>query len=490
MRKILIIDDEVTICTLLTRYLSKHDFEVQVAYTGKKALEIVEKAEFDIVLCDYRLGDMNGNDLLAEIKSKHPHLPIIMMTGYSDFKTAVEVMRLGAYDYVSKPLVPGEILMTLENALKTSAPDTEPVMLTTTKDTEMQEKEKKSRQKKYEHAGRVYGTSEIFKKILEQIDLVAPTNYSVIIYGETGSGKEVIAQEIQQRSKRADKPFIAVDCGTLSRELSGSELFGHEKGAFTGAVSQKIGCFEIANGGTIFLDEVANLPYDIQVSLLRVVQERKMRRVGGVKDIDLDIRILIASNEQLSHKVASKQFREDLYHRFNEFEISVPPLRERKEDIMVFAEYFLRSTKEELGKNILGFDPEIEEIFTQYEWSGNLRELKNVVRKAALCTADNSYITKEALPLSITAHAYSDMTSVEQQIADQFDNENIPVNDNSLKQASNVAERTIIMNALKQVNFNKSKAAQLLNIDRKTLYNKLKTFIGKTSVNDLSAHND
>ena len=255
---------------------------------------------------------------------------------------------------------------------------------------------------------------------------MAPTSYSVIIYGETGSGKESIAQEIHNRSKRSSKTFIAIDCGALSKELAASELFGHEKGSFTGAVNQKIGCFELANGGTIFLDEVANLPYDVQVSLLRVVQERKMRRVGGTKDIDLDVRILIASNELLWNATRTGKFREDLYHRFNEFSIEIPPLRERRDDIMLFAGHFLQTTNEELGKQVKGFDPDVEEIFKKYVWYGNLRELKNVIKRATLLT-EGEFIEASSLPFEISN--YSKL-----QFADQ------PVSGNPMRQQARQPE--------------------------------------------------
>src|SRR6478735_9045256 len=319
---------------------------------------------------------------------------------------------MGAYDYITKPLFPDEILVTIKKALEaatthdtgavhekpaaqdrpaaaTTPPASAPAPSTGLKPSLVQSGEY------------IFGDTPTFRQILQQIDLVAPTNYSIIIYGESGSGKEVIANEIHKRSKRKDKPFVAIDCGALSRELAGSELFGHEKGSFTGAVGQKIGSFELANGGTIFLDEIANLSYDIQVSLLRVVQERRMRRVGGTKDIDLDVRIIIASNEPLWEISKKGKFREDLFHRFNEFSMTIPPLRERKEDIMVFARHFLQLTNEELNKKVRGFSPEVEEIFKNYIWYGNLRELKNVVKRSTLLT-DGDYIEDRSLPFEIS----------------------------------------------------------------------------------------
>jgi two-component system response regulator HydG len=324
---------------------------------------------------------------------------------------------------------------------------------------------------------------------MSQISLVGPTNYSVIIYGESGSGKEAIAQEIHKHSKRADKTFIAIDCGALSRELAGSELFGHEKGSFTGAINQKIGSFELANGGTIFLDEISNLSYEIQVSLLRVVQERKLRRVGGIKDIPLDVRIIIASNELLWEAAQKGKFREDLYHRFNEFTIDVPALRNRKEDIMTFAKHFLRKANEGLDKQIKGFSAEVENIFCSYIWHGNLRELKNVVKRAALLT-DGDYIEARSLPFEISNFHKLQFDHVQEKslpptytkiIAPPAQVEQVSYSRNftessSLKEASIDLEYELILKILKEVNFNKSKAAKMLNIDRKTLYNKIKLY--------------
>nr|MBA4167889.1 sigma-54-dependent Fis family transcriptional regulator [Chitinophagaceae bacterium] len=313
------------------------------------------------------------------------------------------------------------------------------------------------------------------------------TTYSVIIYGESGSGKEAIAQEIHKRSKRNNKPFVAIDCGALSKELAGSELFGHEKGAFTGALNQKLGSFELANGGTIFLDEIANLSYDIQVSLLRVVQERRMRRVGGTKDIDLDVRIIIASNEPLWEASKKGKFREDLFHRFNEFSMTIPPLRDRKGDIMIFARHFLNLTNEELNKKVKGFSPEVEDIFQKYIWYGNLRELKNVVKRATLLT-DGEYIEDRSLPFEIvnfnklsfdtgSEPAAVSVTAAAPVVASHITQPTRTVLDETtLKAASIDAEYEMIIEALKQANFNKSKAAKLLNIDRKTLYNKMKQY--------------
>jgi two-component system response regulator HydG len=477
-------------CILLKRFLTRHGYEVLEAYNGKKALEILETTEPSLVMCDFRLEDMEGNVLLGKIKERYPHLPVIIITGYSDIKVAVEVMKMGAYDYITKPLFPDEILVTIKKALEDAEKvDNSPGIQTSAPSTPEQKTpaaEPKERQQGVTVSGDyIFGDSPVFKQILQQIDLVAPTNYTIIIHGESGSGKEAIAQEIHKRSKRKTRPFVAIDCGALSKELAGSELFGHEKGSFTGALNQKVGSFELANTGTIFLDEVANLSYDIQVSLLRVIQERKMRRVGGVKDIDLDVRIIIASNERLWDAVRKGKFREDLYHRFNEFSIDVPPLRQRPDDIMLFANHFLHQTNIELGKNIRRFSNEVENIFRTYVWYGNLRELKNVIKRATLLS-DSEEIEASSLPFEISHFSklqfekqpepvYAAMATVPNSFTEVSENQR-GISETTLKGASIDAEYEMILKALKKVNFNKSKAAKLLNIDRKTLYNKMKQY--------------
>lgn len=480
MEKILIIDDDKDLCFVLKRFLSKHGFEVVEATTGRAALEILDNMEPNLILCDFRLEDMSGSSILRKIKEKNPSVPVIIITGYSNIKTDVEVMKLGAMDYVTKPLLPDEILLTIRKALNASTEE-KANGDSQEQDPLVKEQEKAlSTKRTQETTNYIFGDSPDFKNILNQIDLVAPTNYSVIIYGESGSGKEAIAQEIHKRSRRSNKSFVAIDCGTLSRELAGSELFGHEKGSFTGAIGQKAGSFEVANGGTIFLDEIANLPYDVQVQLLRVTQERKMRRVGGTKDIDLDVRIIVASNKKLWDAARTGQFREDLYHRFNEFAINVPPLRERTNDIMVFANHFLLQTNRELGKNVKRFSPEVEDVFRKYIWHGNLRELKNVVKRATLL-ADSSVIDIKSIPFELVNHRKLQFdNSGEQPVAAKEPATATaavpPMREPGLKSVSIDAEYEWILETLKKVDFNKSKAAKLLKIDRKTLYNKIKQY--------------
>lgn len=484
MHKILVVDDDNDMCLLLTRFLTRNGYTVASANSGQAAIEWMKKNKPSLVLCDFRLDDMTGVELLQKIKEMHAEASVIIITGYSDVKDAVEVMKLGAYDYVTKPLFPDEILLTIKKALAEPPKEGgQAVARPQNGGTVTAPSSGGQKGKTYNNGQYIIGDSPEFATILKQIDLVAPTNFSVIIYGESGSGKEAIAQQIHAKSKRANKPFVAIDCGALSKELAGSELFGHEKGAFTGALNQKIGSFEIANEGTIFLDEIGNLSYDIQVSLLRVIQERKIRRIGGNKDIEIDVRIIVASNERLWDAARAGKFREDLYHRFNEFSIEVPSLRERKQDIMLFARHFLKITNEELGKDVKGFTKEVEDVLNNYIWYGNLRELKNVIKRATLLT-DGDLVEAKSLPFEINNFYKLQFDTLAPSTAGKLEpppmnamNGGTPVSyENKLKTANLDAEYEVILDALKQANFNKSKAAKLLNIDRKTLYNKMRQF--------------
>ncbi|TDE16531.1 sigma-54-dependent transcriptional regulator [Dyadobacter psychrotolerans] len=484
MKKIVVVDDEADICFLLKRFLSKNDFIVETAQNGKDGLALIEAISPDLVMTDFRLGDITGTELLTAIKSKRPNVPVLIITGYSDIKIAVNVMKLGAYDYITKPLFPDEILVTVKKAIADAeSSKNEQTEYVTAEISDNPAAPVKPARRGYSKskAGYVMGQSDVSDNLFKQVDLVAPTNFSVIIYGESGSGKEAIAQEIHNRSKRKDMPFVAMDCGAISKELAGSELFGHEKGSFTGALQTKIGHFEMANGGTLFLDEVSNLSYEIQVALLRVVQERKMRRIGGSKEIDLDVRIIVASNERLLESAKNGKFREDLYYRFNEFTIEVPALRNRKDDLVLFANTFLESTNAELNKNVKGFSEEVMDDFLNYSWPGNLRELKNVIKRSTLLS-DGDLIEEKSLPFEIVNYrklkdlddepVAAPVSSVVNPVEVVDGDDSKP----SLKTVANEAEYDMIMQVLRDVNFNKSKAARLLNIDRKTLYNKMKQF--------------
>ncbi|MFY7829643.1 MAG: sigma-54-dependent transcriptional regulator [Flectobacillus sp.] len=466
MQKILVIDDDTDICMLLRRFLTKNGYEVAISKSGNGGLVLLDEFHPDLVMTDFRLGDMTGATILQKIQEKKPQLPVLIITGYSDIKTAVNVMKMGAIDYITKPLFPDEILVTIQNALQKTTQTTS-TLPTKSKATNA----KKSLIQK-DH---IAGSGQESKNLFRQLDLVAPTNYSVIIYGESGSGKESIAQEIHARSKRAGGPFVAMDCGAISKELAASELFGHEKGSFTGAINQKIGHFEMANGGTLFLDEVANLPYDVQVSLLRVVQERTLRRIGGTKEISVDVRIIVASNERLLEASRKGKFREDLYHRFNEFSIEVPPLRQRKSDIMEFAHFFLAKTNEELDKNIEKFAPEVEEVFKSYGWPGNLREMRNVIKRATLLS-EKDFIEAKSLPFELINHNKLLVFENPPELGASSSNFSESSQNLNLKSVASDAEFETILQVLKQVNYNKTKAAKLLGIDRKTLYNKMSNY--------------
>ena len=464
MNKILIIDDEINVALLLSKFLTRNGFDVTTAATGTSGMEYLKNGNFNLVLCDFRLEDTDGREMLKNIKTQYPKTGVIIITGYSDIKMAVELIKMGAYDYITKPLYPDEILNTITKAIEThyalvehkvNAPETV-------------EKSSKENKKQAFATEFVLGTSKPSKELLRQIELVAPTNYSVIISGESGTGKESVAKSIHLNSPRFNQPFIAMDCGSLTKELAASEFFGHEKGSFTGALYTKIGHFEMANGGTLFLDEVGNLSYEIQAALLRTVQERKVKRIGSTKEISLDVRIIIATNENLQESILKGRFREDLYHRFNEFSIYIPPLRDRGSDIMLLAFHFLKIANRELGRNVTSFSEEVVECFMNYRWQGNIREMKNVVRRATLLTEGNE-ITMKTLPLEISNFKIQ----VNEPFALPKETE-IKETRHDLKNAALEAEYETIIRVLREVNFNKTKAAEVLKIDRKTLYNKMK----------------
>jgi two-component system, NtrC family, response regulator HydG len=469
-KKILIIDDDLDLCTLLGRFLSKNGYDVDMAHSGAKGIAKFLEQKFDMVICDYRLGDMEGIKVLKELRKENPAIKVLMITGYSDIKTAVEVIKLGAFDYIVKPLIPDEVLSVLNKAMmqpETARPKAGEMAADPAK-------RKGPTKADYHNDEYMIGKSPATKALYEQINIVAGTNYSVILYGESGTGKEVIAKTIHDLSNRKGKPFIAMDCGTLSKELAGSELFGHVKGAFTGALQDKEGHFELADGGTLFLDEVGNLSLDVQATLLRVIQERKFKRVGGNKETNVDVRIIVASNENLQEAYRKGKFREDLYHRFNEFSINLPSLRSRRDDILAFADFFLAKTNSELDKDVIGFEDEVLQTFLQYSWPGNLREFRNVVRRAVLLTPPGEKIGVVSLPWEINniepLHGSGPETKPAPSII------TAPKKELDLKDAASRAEYETIMAVLQQVNFNKKKAAEVLNIDRKTLYNKIKNF--------------
>jgi two-component system response regulator HydG len=441
MSKILLIEDDIPYCQMLEKFLDRQGYEVQSSYTAQDARLKISKTKFDLVLTDLRLPEYDGITMLTDIKKVSPDTAVVLMTGHAEVHTAVSAMKEGALDYLAKPFAPDEMLSVVKRALKTAGDD-QPV---NAKKTFKVEKDTRN-------IPMIKGVSDVSKKLMEFIQLVAPTEMSVLISGESGTGKEVVARCIHEMSQRKSKPFIAVDCGAIARELATSEFFGHLKGSFTGAVEDKVGHFEAANGGTLFLDEVGNLSYEHQVQLLRTLQERKIKKVGTSYEKNVDVRIITATNEDLKKAVSEGRFRQDLFHRLNEFSIKVPSLSDRSEDLELFAEAFLNQANEVLHREVQGFDQEVAEIFRNYSWPGNIRELKNVIKRAVLLS-DNGMIHLEGLPDEMLYQNQSDISS------------------HSLAKADYEKDR--IVKALKQTNFNKSKAAKLLNVTRKTLYNKL-----------------
>lgn len=444
MTKILIVEDDVAFGTMLKTFLEKRDYEVDHAFSATDALKQLRAQDFQLVLTDVRLPDNDGLSILKEVKERNQSTQVIVMTSYAEISMAVKAMKDGAFDYVSKPFRPESILQTIENALKHHQ----------AKSVEPRVPQRKTRIAEPEKGTFVKGVSDASKKLNDYIELVAPTNMSVLIMGESGTGKEQVAKSIHEQSKRKEASFIAVDCGAIPRELASSEFFGHLKGSFTGAINDKTGHFEAANGGTLFLDEIGNLSYELQVQLLRALQERKIKPVGSNTEIQVDIRVITATNEDLAQAVKEGEFREDLYHRLNEFSIKVPSLKERKEDLMIFSEYFLEEANDELEKDVIGFTDEAIAAFENYNWPGNLRELKNMVKRAVLLTQE------ELIPLKVLPHEISTATRNETEYG-LFKNKN---------------EEQLILEALEKSGGNKSKAARLLSIDRKTLYNKLKQY--------------
>jgi two-component system, NtrC family, response regulator HydG len=471
MANILIIDDNLDICQLLDRFLTKKGHQVQTTISGKTGLDYVKKTYFDLIFCDFKLREMDGREILNKVNEISPNTKVVIITGYGDVKIAVEVIKNGALDYITKPLIPDEILLLIDRCMILKKKDhTYSVNFIAPKNsTESKINSNDGSNEKY-----LRGIGKESKKLYKDIQLVAPTNLSVVIYGESGAGKENIAKIIHEQSARAGKPFVAIDCGALTKELAGSELWGHEKGSFTGAFSDKVGQFELADGGTIFLDEISNLSYEIQVGLLRLVQERKLRRIGGGKDKSIDVRILVASNEDLRKSVQEGKFREDLYFRFNEFSITVPPLRERKTDIEAFSMHFLELANAELNKEITGFDPEVIEVFLNYDWPGNLREMRNVIRRAILLS-NGKKISLSGLPPEVVYAKKFNFKDAEEDGEPQ----EVAVKANSissLKSAAAGAEAAILRKVLEDVKYNRTKAANQLGIDRKTLFNKMKQY--------------
>ena len=436
---ILIVEDDLTFATMLKTWLSRKGFQVYTSSGISSAYKELDNNDIDLILSDLRLPDGDGTALLEWRKESNNDIPVIIMTSYADIQSAVNAMKNGACDYVSKPVHPDELLKKIEDAIKSSSS----VSRTAKEEPRVVVLENEFME----------GKSELARQMYNYVALVAPTPMAVLINGASGTGKEYIAKRIHQQSKRSDKPFVAIDCGSIPKELAASEFFGHIKGSFTGAINDKVGAFVEANGGTLFLDEVGNLSYDVQVQLLRALQERRIRPVGATKEIEVDVRIVCATNENLLEAIENGTFREDLYHRINEFTLRMPSLQERRDDIMLFANFFLDRANRELGRELIGFDADAAALLQNYSWPGNLRQLKNIINRATLL-AQGSFITVAELDLPQMEAANINL----QPLYDKDD------------------EKKRILDALKHTGNNKSKAAALLGIDRKTLYNKLKLY--------------
>ena len=447
MEKILIVEDDIAFGTMIQTWLKKKGFEVEKATSVKAAIQIYEKTEsgFDLVLSDLRLPDHDGIFLLQWMRKHGMLVPFIVMTSYAEIQNVVLAMKSGATDYVAKPFQPDILLDKIKEAIK-APKKTQNTSATEDKNTKVAAP-----------AGDVpkylEGESEASRKLYSFVSLVAPTPMSVLILGASGTGKEYVARRIHELSQRAGKPFFALDCGAIPKDVAASEFFGHVKGAFTGADQDKKGAFEMANGGTLFLDEMGNLNYEVQVQLLRALQERKIRPVGSTKEIDIDIRLVCATNENLAQRVAEGNFREDLYHRVNEFTIYMPELKDRGADIFLFADLFIKHANKELNRNVEGLDSKAKERIAAYNWPGNLRELNNVMKRATL----------------LASGRYIGVTELEQSMAHIQPQAPTTLHDEE-------TELQRIEAALKAAGGNKSKAAQLLAVDRKTLYNKMKKY--------------
>lgn len=449
--KILVIDDDTYICSLLVDFLKQNGYTSKGASNGSSARKLINKSYYDVVLCDFRLPDSDGTEILRYIKSISSSTQVIIMTAYSDVRMAVNLIKSGAFDYVTKPIQPEEILQLIKKAGEKKNVNYTNNKLSTSF-----------------HDNFITGKSKWMQNVMKEIAAVASTDVAVLIEGETGSGKEYIARAIHYASHRRDKAFVAVDCGAIPKDLANSELFGHVKGAFTGAISNKTGLYEQANGGTLFLDEVGNLLHENQLKLLRTLQEGIIHKVGDNKPIKVDVRIISASNVSLLEKIGSYEFRDDLYHRLNGFKIVLPALRERKEDIMEFTRFFIKKANMLFNKNVKDVDNDVRDLFLKYDWYGNIRELQNIVFRTVLLST-TALITTDLLP--------DEIKSGKRQADIKTGNLGINFYDiTELKEATLLTEKEVISNALEKSNYNKSKAARMLNIDRKTLYNKIRLY--------------
>ncbi len=428
--KILIVDDDESHRQMLKAVLSEEGCKITESADGKEAVALTEKNNYGLILMDIRMPEMSGIDALKIIKAKRPDIPILLMTAYASVKSAVEALKLGAIDYLTKPLDIQELKLAVNNAVKN-------IKIEEVSDKDFPE---------------IIGRSEEIKEILETVLRIAPTDATVLISGESGTGKELIANAIHQKSKRHAQPFIKVNCAALTETLLESELFGHEKGAFTGAITKKEGRFELADKGTIFLDEIGDMSTATQAKVLRVLQEKEFERVGGTKTLKIDVRVIAATNKNLSEEAKAGRFRDDLFYRLNVVTIHMPSLRKRREDITPLTNHFLRYYKEKNNKPIKGFHPDALSLLQNYNWHGNVRELENAIERAVIMSR-GEYIMSSDLPIAIQSAEKAETGA-------------------SIKDV----EKSLIVRTLNETKNNRTKAASLLGITRRTLLNKIKEY--------------
>jgi two-component system nitrogen regulation response regulator GlnG len=462
--RVLIVDDDRDISLMLSALMKKEGLSSLTAHDGETALQMVPVARPDMLLVDVKMPGIDGMEVLKRVKEADPHLPVVLITAYAEISASVAAMRAGAFDYLAKPFDHPEVVRVVRAALA--------------------ERERRRRAHTEEISADnslrvMMGPSDAITRIIREVNRVAQSDFSVIVQGETGSGKELVARSIYQLSGRADAPFIPLDCGAIPETLIESELFGYQKGAFTGASTPKAGKFEAAHGGTLFLDEIANLPLGAQAKLLRVLQEKKVLRLGAVKPVKVDVRLVTASNQELQRLVESGQMREDLYFRLNEFTITIPPLRERKDDIPYLAKRFMDLTNKELQKNVRRFSEYCLEALLSYNWPGNVRQLRSVIRRAVLLADD-----------IITEHHLDIKRAPVPGLAFTPKIQGTPWDELSLREIVHhsvvTVEREVLLQVLKHTRGNKAKAARLLQIDYKTIHTKLKQF----GINQSGGSND
>lgn len=448
---VLVVDDEPKLCDLLSSALSQNRIQVFTASNGLQALEVLEQEDIDLVISDWRMPGMDGPQLLAEIKQRYPNLPVIVMTAYSTVKNAVQSIRNGAYDYIAKPFDIDELDITVSKALQF-------------RDILRDNARMRAELDEHQHIDSLIGDSPSFRRVLQAIDSVRESNATILLTGESGTGKEMVARAIHKHGSRADKPFVAVNCAAIPEGLLESEMFGHRKGAFTGAVADRVGRFMQADKGTLFLDEVGDMPLALQAKILRALQERVIEPVGDPRERKVDVRVIAATNKNLLQAVADKEFREDLYYRLNVFPIPLPALRERVEDIASLARHFAHNLGATAGKRITGFSPSALQAMAQYSWPGNIRELQNCVERATI-VANSSTIQDSDLP------PYLFSAQPGQSSALLALGPSVPPD---LEAALAEVEKAYILSALQQANGVQAAAAQLIGISERSFWYRLK----------------